>query len=157
MKAVAVKLEQWSKRVVEQLEKKNQRMTPQRRLITTVLFKSDAHLNADELHQRVRLFDSTVGHATVYRTLKLLEQHRLVHSHKFGDGTVRYEISAGGDEHHDHLVCNDCGEIIEFENQAIEDLQHQVAASLEFRLVDHSTVLYADCLRANCRGRAGRN
>ena len=151
---MAVKFEQWSKHVSEQLSKKNQRMTPQRHLITGVLFDSNGHLNADELHQRVRVINPTVGHATVYRTLKLLEEHHLVHSHKFGDGTVRYEVSIGGDEHHDHLVCNDCGEIIEFENEQIEQLQHKVADDRQFRLVDHSMVLYADCLRPNCAGRS---
>jgi Fur family ferric uptake transcriptional regulator len=156
IEAVTVKFEQWSNRIAEHLTKKNQRMTPQRRLIARVLFDSNAHLNADELHQRVRVVDSTVGHATVYRTLKLFEEYHLVHSHKFGDGTVRYEVSVGGDEHHDHLVCNDCGQIIEFENEQIEQLQHQVAVSLQFRLVDHSMVLYADCLRPNCVGRPDR-
>ncbi len=153
---MTAQFEQWSKRIAEQLAKKKLRITPQRRLIARVLFDSKGHLNADELHQRVRDVDSTVGHATVYRTLKLFEEYHLVHSHKFGDGTVRYEVSVGGDEHHDHLVCNDCGQIIEFENAQVEQLQHRIAVNLEFRLVDHSMVLYADCLRSNCAGRSDR-
>ena len=142
---MTVKFEQWSNRIAEHLTKKNQRMTPQRCLIAKVLFDSNAHLNADELHQRVRIVDSTVGHATVYRTLKLFEEYHLVHSHKFGDGTVRYEVSVGGDEHHDHLVCNDCGQIIEFENEQIEALQDEVGRAHGFALTHHKMELYGTC------------
>ena len=87
-----------------------------------MLFRSfhHRHLNVDELHRRARERDATLGYATVWRTLKLLERYGLVHRSQFGDGTARFEVAAGEvEEHHDHMICTRCGVIVEFENAAI--------------------------------------
>ncbi len=148
--------EQWCGDLEDLLARNQQRLTPQRRVIAEVLFGQDGHVNVDELHQLVRAKDGSVGYATVYRTLKLLEDHDLVHTNTFVDGTARYEIAAHDDEHHDHLVCKDCGHITEFENHDIERLQEEVATKLGFELVDHAMVLYGRCGRDPCPHRDAR-
>lgn len=142
--------ETWQDRVEQRLARKNQRLTPQRRLVCEVLFHSGEHKNVDEIHQLVRARDGSVGHATVYRTLKLLQELDLVHANSFTDGTARYEVATGSEEHHDHLVCRRCGRIVEFENNDIERLQEAVAAAHGFRLLDHQMVLYGECTGEVC-------
>ena len=143
---VNLDFDQWCRAFELKLARKRQRLTPQRRTIANILFEEDnRHYNVDELYQRVRKQDATIGHATVFRTLRLLEEHQMVHSHKFSDGTRRYEVSFGGDEHHDHLICTECGHIIEFENHEIERLQELIAAKHGYRLTDHRLVLYGLC------------
>ncbi len=138
--------DQWCQSFEQKLAKHQQRLTPQRRTIARILFTEEGrHFNVDELHQAVRLEDSSVGYATVSRTLKLLEQHELVHSNKFGDGTRRYEVAFGAAHHHDHLICTICGEIIEFQDDDIERLQKEVAAKYNYALIDHRMVLFGIC------------
>ncbi|MCO4760173.1 MAG: transcriptional repressor [Myxococcales bacterium] len=142
--------EQWCSELQTQLSRNQQRLTPQRRLIASVLFEQDGHVNVDELHQLVRGKDSSVGYATVYRTLKLLQSLELVHTNTFVDGTARYEVATDDDDHHDHMICRDCGTITEFENAEIERLQDAVAERLGFELVDHRMVLYGRCIKVAC-------
>ena len=143
---VNVDFDQWCRAFESKLARKGQRLTPQRRTIANILFKEDSrHYNVDELYQRVREEDVAIGHATVFRTLRLLEEQAMVHSHKFSDGTRRYEVSFGDEEHHDHLICTECGRIVEFENREIERLQDEIAAGYGYRLTDHRLVLYGTC------------
>lgn len=150
---MSVTFDQWCDQLQLKLSKASQRLTPQRRTIARVLFDQAGHLNVDELHRAVRKIDSAVGYATVYRTVKLLEQHEMVRSNNFVDGTARYEVAVGDEEHHDHLVCQDCGTIIEFENDEIERLQEEVAQIHQFSLENHKMVLFGRCLRVNCENR----
>jgi len=143
-------VEAWRARVVERLARERQRPTPQRLLVAETVFHH-GHLNLDELHQEARRTDPTVGYATVYRTLKLLERCGLVHCSTFGDGTARYEVTARADAHHDHLICTGCGRIVEFENQAIEALQRDIAAAAGFDLTSHRMELYGVCPRCQRR------
>ncbi|MCA9544018.1 MAG: transcriptional repressor [Myxococcales bacterium] len=120
------------------------KFTQQRRLITEVFFDPDLrdeHPSTEELYLRVRARDARVGYATVYRTLKLLVDAGLANPTRFGDKQVRYEPEMPG-EHHDHLVCQECGAVLEFEEHAIEALQEAVAAKFGFALTDHRMVLY---------------
>ncbi len=138
--------DQWCRNFEQKLTSHQQRLTPQRRKIARILFADEGrHFNVDELHREVRQEDSTVGYATVYRTLKLLEQHDMVHSNKFGDGTRRYEVTFGGAEHHDHLICTTCGRIVEFQHDDIERLQHEIATKHGYSLTDHRMVLFGVC------------
>jgi Fur family ferric uptake transcriptional regulator len=139
-------LQAWQDRVDEALIRDRQRPTKQRRVIAEALFHH-RHFNVDELHRAVRNEDASVGYATVYRTVKLLERVGLVTASQFGDGTARYEIAAGDDDHHDHLICTRCGTIIEFEMAAIEDLQREVAHAHGFRLTAHRLDLFGLCAR----------
>jgi len=138
-------VDQWRARLALELGRRGQRVTKQRALVVDALLATEGHVNIDELHQRVRKWDPGVGYATVYRTVKLLEECALVHSAQFGDGTTRYEAAVGGDAHHDHLICTHCGRIIEFENAEIEALQLTVASQHRFRMQHHKMEIYGLC------------
>jgi len=116
-------------------------MTEQRRVIARVLSESDDHPDVESLYQRATEVDSRISIATVYRTVRLLEEAEILTRHDFGDGRARYEEVS--EEHHDHLIDIDSGEVIEFQNEAIERLQEAVAKELGYRLVDHRLELYA--------------
>ena len=120
------------------------RSTEQRRIVTEMFFASDGHLSIEDLLDKVRVEEPKIGYATVYRTLKLLKECDLAFERHFGDGVSRYEV-AWEDEHHDHLICTDCEKIIEFEDNAIEVLQHEVAARHGFTLSRHKLELYGLC------------
>ena len=93
----------------------------------------------DELHKRVSLLDKKISIATVYRTLKLFEESGIIERHDFKEGKSRYEPST--EEHHDHLIDVNTGEIIEFDKE-IEELQIKIAKKLGYNLVDHKLELY---------------
>lgn len=120
---------------------KGLKMTEQRRVIARVLSESDDHPDVELLHQRSVAIDPRISIATVYRTVRLLEESGILTRHDFGDGRARYEEVS--EEHHDHLIDIDTGDVIEFHNEAIEKLQEEVARQLGFRLVDHRLELYA--------------
>lgn len=150
--------EDWRDRFIARITHDHQRSTPQRLKVAEMLFHH-RHLNVDELHRLVREKDPTIGYATVYRTLKLLERYGLVNCSNFGDGTARYEVNEGSEDHHDHLICTDCGDIVEFENDAIEALQKEVAVALGFQLTSHRMDLFGVCPACQAdpaRGTAGR-
>lgn len=132
--------------LVTYLARKGLKVTQQRRLITQVFFDPEHredHPTVEELYLRVREADSRVGYATVYRTLKLLVESGLAAPSRLGDNQTRYEPDIPG-EHHDHLVCVRCNAIIEFEDERIEELQHEIAARFGFKLTDHRMVLYGE-------------
>jgi len=137
-------VEQLRARLNEYMNKHGLRSTEQRRLVTEMFFTSSDHLSIEDLLEQVRLEEPKIGYATVYRTLKLLKDCGLAFERHFGDGVSRYEV-AWADEHHDHMICLECEKIVEFEDEAIEDLQHKVAARLGFKLVRHKLELYGLC------------
>ncbi len=120
--------------------KKGVRLTEQRKLIAKVMSESEDHPDVDELHKRVNKIDSKISIATVYRTVKLFEESGILAKHDFKGNKARYEQAP--DEHHDHLIDINTGEIIEFVNKDIEDLQKKVAEKLGYKLVDHRLELY---------------
>lgn len=115
-------------------------MTEQRRIIARVLSDSDDHPDVETVYQRASEIDSGIGLATVYRTLRLFEEANILERHDFGDGRARYEEVP--EEHHDHLIDVNTGDVIEFSNEAIELLQKKVAEELGYKLVDHRLELY---------------
>jgi Fur family ferric uptake transcriptional regulator len=117
------------------------KMTEQRRIIARVLSGADDHPSVDELHRRVAAVDPHVSLATVYRTVRLLEEASIIERHDFRDGRSRYEMAS--EDHHDHLIDVQSGEVVEFRSEEIEALQRAVAAKLGYRLVDHRLELYA--------------
>lgn len=122
--------------------------TPQRRLIASIFFESGKHLTTEELYNVVRKEDSSVGQATVYRTLKLLSRAGLAKEHHFGETTARYEPIID-DSHHDHLICTACGKNVEFEDEDIERAQIRLAKRHGFTLTSHRMLLFGLC--AACR------
>ena len=119
---------------------KGVRLTDQRKIIAEVMSAANDHPDVDELHKRVNKIDKKISIATVYRTVKLFEESGIVEKHDFKGGKARYEESP--EEHHDHLIDINSGEIIEFVDKEIEILQNKVAKKLGYKLVDHKLELY---------------
>jgi Fur family ferric uptake transcriptional regulator len=132
----------------EFISKKGLKSTRQRDLILDAFLSSARHISIEELYLKLRSKHPNIGYATVYRTLKLFAESGIAREIQFGDGQTRYEHATEG-EHHDHLVCTGCGKIIEFENETIEQLQSEVAASHGFLIETHKLELYGLC--AACR------
>ena len=130
---------------------KGMRMTGQRRVIARVIAESDDHPDVEELHRRATAIDPRISIATVYRTVKLFEDAGILQRHEFGDGRARYE--ATGEEHHDHLIDLNTGEVIEFSSPEIEELQRKIAEKLGYRLVDHRLELYGVRLDRKKKGK----
>jgi Fur family transcriptional regulator, ferric uptake regulator len=136
------------------MAEKGLRSTDQRRLIVETFFRSENHVSIEELLAHVRAKDPRVGYATVYRTLKLLTECGVANERRFGDGLTRYEL-ADDVSHHDHLICVVCGDITEFEEPRIEDLQEQVAREYGFELRSHKHELYGVCPKCQSKQRGG--
>ncbi|MFZ9886557.1 MAG: Fur family transcriptional regulator [Myxococcota bacterium] len=125
----------------------------QREVIAEVFFSSGGHLRVEELLERVRAVDPRIGQATVYRTMKLLTKCGLAQPRHFGDGHTRYEpVAPDEGEHHDHLICDVCGRIVEFMDERIEALQEEVARAHGFSVTMHKMELYGVCDRCRASG-----
>lgn len=129
-------------------------MTDQRRVIAQVLSDSNDHPDVDQVYQRAIKADPRISIATVYRTVKLLEEANILERHDFGDGRARYEEAA--EEHHDHLIDMQSGKVLEFTNEEIERLQREVAAKLGYKLVGHRLELYGVPVEAKSKGRESK-
>jgi Fur family transcriptional regulator, ferric uptake regulator len=126
---------------IEQLcVEKGLRMTEQRRIIARVLSRADDHPDAEELHRRANEVDRGISLATVYRTVRLFEDAGIIERHDFRDGRSRYEESP--EDHHDHLIDMNSGEVVEFYDEEIEKLQEAIARRLGYKLIDHRLELY---------------
>ena len=125
--------------------RKGLRLTDQRKLIAKTMSESEDHPDVDELYQRVNKLDSKISIATVYRTVKLFEEAGIVAKHDFKGNKARYEQAS--EEHHDHLIDINTGEITEFVNVDIEKLQKKVAEKLGYKLVDHRLELYGSKIK----------
>jgi Fur family ferric uptake transcriptional regulator len=127
---------------IEQLcVEKGLKMTGQRRIIAKVLSEAVDHPNAEELYRRASAIDPCISIATVYRTLRLLEEQQILERHEFGDGRARYE-RVDDHKHHDHLIDIRSGKVIEFESSEIEALQREIARRHGYRLTGHRLELF---------------
>lgn len=130
----------------EYLQHKGLKSTRQRELILDEFLKAGSHLSTEDLYLRLRKKHPTIGYATVYRTLKLFAECGIAAECHFSNRETRYEASSG-EEHHDHLICTECGVIIEFEDPRIEQLQEKVASEHNFRIANHRLELYGLCAK----------
>ncbi len=136
------------------LKERNLKSTSQRDDIARVFFASNRHISVEELYHDVRKVNPRVGYATVYRTVRLLRECNLAAERHFHDGEARFE-NVAEEQHHDHLICERCGRIVEFSNAEIEELQERVARTLDFVISGHKMELYGIC--GDCRmGRRSR-
>lgn len=126
--------------IISRCEAMGLRMTEQRRTIAAVLQESDDHPDVEELYSRASLRDPRISIATVYRTVKLFEEAGILDKHEFGDGRARYEDAER--DHHDHLIDMQSGDVIEFCDPEIEQLQEKIAAKLGYHLKGHKLELY---------------
>ncbi|WP_345984388.1 transcriptional repressor [Sulfurimonas sp. HSL-1656] len=131
------------------LKKNGLKFTIQREVILETLYNSDEHLTPEALHKKIQenYPDLKTGIATIYRTLGLLENEEIVTSLSFGAQGKKYEL--GAKEHHDHMICTECGSITEFVDEEIEKRQHAIAEKLGFQMKDHSMQIYGVC--AECQ------
>ena len=127
-----------SETIEEKCLSKGVKLTDQRRIIAKVMSESSDHPDVDELYSRVSKIDSKISIATVYRTVKLFEEAGILTKHDFKSGKARYELN----DDHNHLIDIKTGEIIEFVDEEIEELQKKIADKYGYKLVDHKLELY---------------
>jgi Fur family ferric uptake transcriptional regulator len=139
----------------EFLRSRGLKMTEQRRTMVRVALDQRGHFSAEDLHQRLVGDGQAVSMATVYRALALLEEAAILQGHDFADGQRRYERMLRR-EHHDHIVCKDCGAVIEFQDGEIERLQEEVVHREGFRILDHVLNIYGACTAFRATGRCER-
>jgi len=106
------------------------------------------HMSAEDVYKVLLEGNEEIGLATVYRVLTQFEAAGLVTRHHFEGGHSVFEMNEG--HHHDHIVCNQCGKVVEFFDETIERSQEKVAKKAGFAIRDHSLIIYGDCTRANC-------
>tara|TARA_B100001996_G_scaffold377250_1_gene359593 strand:- start:1634 stop:2044 length:411 start_codon:yes stop_codon:yes gene_type:complete len=129
-----------SEKIEKKCISKGVKLTEQRKVIARVMSESQDHPDVDELYNRISKIDSKISIATVYRTVKLFQEAGILAKHDFKGGKARYEEIS--ESHHDHLIDIKTGEIIEFVNDEIENLQKKVAEKYGYDLVDHKLELY---------------
>ena len=129
---------------LEHIQKTGLRRTAQRDLILDIFLKTEEHLSSEDLYWLIQKEDSSIGHTTVYRTLKLLTDAGLAREVRFGDGKTYYEHHYDH-EHHDHMICTECGKVIEFFSAEIEKLQDEMAATFGFKPTHHSLRILGLC------------
>jgi Fur family ferric uptake transcriptional regulator len=128
----------------DHLRRQGLKSTAQRDDIARVFFASRRHISVEELYLDVKRVNPRIGYATVYRTMKLLTDCGLAAERHFRDAEARYERTTDGG-HHDHLICEGCGTIVEFEEDRIERLQGEVAQRFGFAITGHKMELYGLC------------
>ena len=133
---------------LDHIQRLGLRRTTQRDLIMEIFLRTEEHLTIEDLHWLVHKTDPSVGHTTVYRTLKLLTEAGLAREVRFGDNKTYYEHHYNH-EHHDHMICTECGMVIEFFSAEIESMQDKAAESFGFRPTHHSLRLWGIC--AECQ------
>lgn len=129
---------------LEFIQSRGLKTTRQRSVIVRVFFQLRGHISVEELLQEVKKVNPRIGYATVYRTLHLLVESSLVEERRFGDGLARYE-GRSEVEHHDHMICTECGHIFEFYNPHLEALQQKLADEHDFKVYRHRLELYGVC------------
>ena len=133
---------------LEHIQKKGLKRTTQRDLILDMFLRTEEHLSSEDLYRLVRQEDSSIGQTTVYRTLKLLTEAGLAREVRFGDGITHYEHNYKH-QHHDHMICSECGRIIEFFSAELEAIQDAMAAKHRFQVTQHLLRIIGVC--AECR------
>ena len=131
----------------QKLAQNHSKLTPQRQMILQAFLNHpEEHLSAEDVHQIVKPLASDIGVATVYRTLELLSELKLLNKMDFGDGRSRYEIQKNDESHcHHHLICLSCGKVKEFEDDLLESLETAIAKKSNFTIVDHQLKFYGYC------------
>ena len=121
---------------------------PRLKILEIMASSQPRHLSAEDVYRRLLDSNEDIGLATVYRVLTQFESAGLVTRHHFEGGTAVFELNEG--EHHDHIVCTDCGRVEEFSDEGIEARQREIAERLGFEISDHSLTLHGRCVRPDC-------
>lgn len=123
---------------------------PRMKILDILSVANPRHMSAEDIYRRLLETHEDIGLATVYRVLTQFETAGMVTRHHFEGGTAVFELNEG--EHHDHIVCIDCGKVKEFVDSSIEQRQHEIARQQGYTLTDHSMILYGRC--PECVGKA---
>lgn len=134
------------------LEQNKQRKTPERFSILEEIYSHDDHFDAEELYLTMKKNAFNISRATVYNTLDLLVQCDLVSKHQFGQNHALYE-KAFGRKQHDHIICTECGKVIEFCDPRLQDIKDTMGNIFDVEIVNHSLTLYAHCKDPLCPNR----
>lgn len=140
-------------RLDEFIRRKGLRRTVQREQIVNVVFSRDEHFTAEELFDRVRKVDTETSRATVYRTLGLLVEADLLRQIDLGENQVTYDPNFLNKPSHNHLVCIDCGKVVEFEDHNVDIQTDCVSRRLGFKTVRQSIKIEANCEQLRLNGR----
>ena len=132
---------------IEVLKKENLKCTPQRLAVFQNLIRSKKHRESEQIYKDINS-KINVSLATVYRTLDLLVKHQFVRKMDVGNGKFIYETKLNH-PHHDHMICVECGKIIEFHNQEIEDIQEKICVKENFTIVRHIHQLFGKCSKCH--------
>jgi len=127
------------------LTQKNLRITSQRRAIVDTVFSTDQHFNAEQLLEWSRERDSSVSRATVYRTLPLLTESGLVHEMDFGKDYKIYDPNYADHPNHNHIICDDCDKVVEFESEQLDQLENEISHKLGFKVKTQQLRINASC------------
>lgn len=132
--------------ILDRLHERDYKVTPQRQVvIETFLEKTGAHLSAEDVYQTVKEKHPEIGLATVYRTLELLAELRILEKMNFGDGRIRYEFADEAHHHHHHLICLQCGRVEEFWEDLLDALEQSIAQKRGFQVRDHQLKFFGVC------------
>ncbi|TDM04301.1 Fur family transcriptional regulator [Macrococcus carouselicus] len=136
-------------RIKDQLHAASYKLTPQRESTVRVLLENEAdHLSAEDVFLKVRESSPEIGLATVYRTLELLAELKVVDKINFGDGVARFDLRKEGAEHfHHHLVCMECGAVDEIEEDLLGEVEKKVERDYQFKIMDHRLTFHGICHR----------
>lgn len=137
------------------LQEKQYKMTTQRKIILDIFVANQGkHLSAEDVHMMLREQKSDIGLATVYRTLELLSQIEILQKLDFGDGRSRFELDLhnSSQHHHHHLICLACGDVFEFADDLLEELEQKIYDKSHFKVIDHQAKFYGYCqeCQKNC-------
>lgn len=144
-------MKQRIERIKKELHAEGYKLTPQREATLTVLLeREDDHLSAEEVFLLVKVKAPEIGLATVYRTLELLSEIKIVDKINFGDGVSRYDLRKEGVEHfHHHLVCMECGSVEEILEDLLSDVEKIIEDNWDFQVKDHRLTFHGIC--KNCK------
>lgn len=143
-------------RFLEFLAQKRLRMTGQRRAIIETVFSTEEHFTAEQLLEWSRRRDKSVSRATVYRTLPLLTESGLVREMDFGKEHKFYDPNYAEHPRHNHIICQDCGKIVEFESEKIERLENEISRQLGYAVNSHRLQITASCEEFRRRGKCSK-
>jgi len=129
-------------------------VTHQREAVAEVVFSSPAHLSVDEIEAQLRGTGERIGKATIYRTLDLLVRSQLVAEHDFGEGFKRYEHRLSQQPVHEHLICLECGKVLEFQSAEVQHIETKISAEMGFKPARHKLEIYGLCNECQVAGAA---
>lgn len=138
------------KLIKERLKERDLKLTPQRKATLDVLIENTSkHLSTEDIYELVKEKYPDIGLATIYRTLQLFDEFDIIKKLNFGDGCYRYELSEEEKHQHHHLICLKCGNVFEFDDDLLDNLENKIEKNNNFLITDHIVKFFGYCKK--CR------